>query len=927
MVKSFGTIFSRLTQPCEIVRTYTKVLKIIFSFLSGQIDQFCHLLDLRQALNGICDKLDDTNDHFSAETHQLLVFEALDILLQMAKVEAKIWTKDRNSLSIELLLLRNSYSSSSDNANNYFLVEFWNVFKQNGDTANMKKLEESDNFELVRPQLQCQKSIQPRRKFLVKSCDQLFSQLFNTIESAEKRHKIESSHWSKSAIFDAKAPQIKVNQFKKGLLRNLKIPEGKTVKVDWNLMPFWNEVFKKDFSARLDHLYGQTGQSKGKIVQFFHQFKWCQNSSNNNKSVLMENNFAVNLNFGEVLYCLLLNQNLREESPIYESIKTPVPKDDSKAENDYNEVVDNVEEEILRQVPIPMPRIKYTPRLIQVMSIEGSLAKAEKVFTDADESDDQNQRPLYAKSLNESHILTQESYKVVSPDVQEDSTSMTSKDESFPINQIDLVLVLEEPVVLAEVPKNSFNLQHKEQKTPFRLSPNDKCTVQAVAKPYNYDISEIIVTVSDEEPIQNAKLLSKAELESLITVKTKKRKTRRKTNTRPSFQIPPLLRINPIEPARGYFPKITYFQGSLIKENEMLPLTTTYQYKAGQYDEYLDQDNGHSFAAVQFGIRKELDKKLVVKDVVVKVDAFTITEEKLKTSEVVKKKDSWAQTEPNFDPPQILESLRAKDKCLEDNCLEDKNIRPYTITEPSITNDHDCNLECSVGITPIKQDFEVQSSKDKYTVQDQTIIPELKAKEDEFEDKFIGQCKILDPEKDDIVKTILLEQTVKDKCLEDQGLTVQSLPFIKITPSEDLPILETITEADAPIMNPSTRRKIVVNIGMFKNDTIDKSDEELSEPIHDEEESPRHWMPEPLSAASPVQFVHDLNSVTDEEVSKKDDLEELLEELEQASLSRLELPFTSVYLARKPMKPKFSRFGSEPLEDIQEVRSQESLKS
>ena len=63
--------------------------------------------------------------------------------------------------------------------------------------------------------------------------------------------------------------------------------------------------------------------------------------------------------------------------------------------------------------------------------------------------------------------------------------------------------------------------------------------------------------------------------------------------------------------------------------------------------------------------------------------------------------------------------------------------------------------------------------------------------------------------------------------------------------------------------------------------------------------------------------------MTDEESVAKDDIVDILKEVEQVAISRLDLPFTSFYVADYSNK-KIKRSRCGVLEDIQEVLSQES---
>ena len=78
--------------------------------------------------------------------------------------------------------------------------------------------------------------------------------------------------------------------------------------------PFWKDVFCKDFTKKLDEIYdlqNQKSKSKEDILQLYHLFQWCQKPS-----LIWPNHFKLELNFGEILFCILIHETV----PIYEEI-------------------------------------------------------------------------------------------------------------------------------------------------------------------------------------------------------------------------------------------------------------------------------------------------------------------------------------------------------------------------------------------------------------------------------------------------------------------------------------------------------------------------------------------------------------------------------------------------------------------------------
>lgn len=115
----------------------------------------------------------------------------------------------------------------------------------------------------------------------------------------------------------------------------------------------------------------------------------------------------------------------------------------------------------------------------------------------------------------------------------------------------------------------------------------------------------------------------------------------------------------PEEKEPVYYPKIKYFEGSLIDDNKKEPIITD-NYKAGKFDEYLNQDGEPSifqpknnFASIQFSIRKELDKKLSTKNQF-KSDASTMTFPSEKSHPKASDNSSQTKTETKNQESQCL---------------------------------------------------------------------------------------------------------------------------------------------------------------------------------------------------------------------------------------------------------------------------------
>ena len=111
------------------------------------------------------------------------------------------------------------------------------------------------------------------------------------------------------------------------------------------------------------------------------------------------------------------------------------------------------------------------------------------------------------------------------------------------------------------------------------------------------------------------------------------------------------------------------------------------------------------------------------------------------------------------------------------------------------------------------------------------------------------------------------------------------------------------------------------NVSEFNN-LIERKKEFVKSII---ENGPRHNIPipEPYPGRIEISKSPSTDPMTDEESVTKEDIVDILKEVDQVAISRLELPFTSFYVADYSNK-KIKRSRCGVLEDIQEVLSQES---
>ena len=130
------------------------------------------------------------------------------------------------------------------------------------------------------------------------------------------------------------------------------------MKYDLNQFQFWREVFCKDFREELDKMYEKSNSTLD-ASNLYQKFQWCQKPS-----LLWPNQFNLELNFGEILYCHLKTREISESDieNIYEEIK----------ENDYDEVPEElpiskpIPTTIPTGIPIPTPRMSKMSKIIQV---------------------------------------------------------------------------------------------------------------------------------------------------------------------------------------------------------------------------------------------------------------------------------------------------------------------------------------------------------------------------------------------------------------------------------------------------------------------------------------------------------------------------------------------------------------------------------
>ena len=142
------------------------------------------------------------------------------------------------------------------------------------------------------------------------------------------------------------------------------------------------------------------------------------------------------------------------------------------------------------------------------------------------------------------------------------------------------------------------------------------------------------------------------------------------------------------------------------------------------------------------------------------------------------------------------------------------------------------------------------------------------------------------------------------------------IPEIKITP----PIEDLLDELDEDYQEVTMdqvlpeKKSIVIRIDCFSDNESEDDDYEEDEDDHDDIDQPRDFTPYP---SAPIQ----LPSISDGDSSRHDDIEDVMEEVSTVALAKLDLPFTTAYMAASTETSVPVTFTNDHrrLEDIPEV--------
>jgi hypothetical protein len=326
----------------------------------------------------------------------------------------------------------------------------------------------------------------------------------------------------------------------------------------------------------------------------------------------------------------------------------------------------------------------------------------------------------------------------------------------------------------------SKNVIKSTQKPNFKIFVNREVTNDDLVKEKEQS-SDIIN--GNQRKSENTKLLSAKDIAAMTTRKVlKKKKRSKKTHQKPTLNLPPLLQLRmPEEKKPIYYPKIKYFEGSIIDTNAKQPPVIIDNYKAGQYDDYLKEDvsvfqHNNDFASIQFGIRKELDKKLSIKNQF-KSDASTMTfENNKKTCEMAMDHSSQTKTEMKDQESQCLfeikeahvESVRVEKVGTIPEITEEANNVPGIIEKIDIPG-----IIEKVDIIP-----EITEKEDTPEIVENVDIPEIIEKVDISEIMSIPKIEIHPPDDDlDSIDEDYEEMYTMDQILPEKKEIIIKIDF------------------------------------------------------------------------------------------------------------------------------------------------------
>lgn len=587
----------------------------------------------------------------------------------------------------------------------------------------------------------------------------------------------------------------KLNGFKKGLLRNVKVSDhhqhqsnpGKTLLMQ--NMPFWCDVLCKDFSKELDEIYSTSNEnsfSKEDIATIFQGFQWCQKTENDS---LIRNAFQLDLTFGEVLYSILKSQKTQDSHHIYESIKSI-----------YDEVNKSQSESSLKSIE----------------SINVSSNQVNKSETSILKSDTESEKVLNTTLLNEKEpsII---SMPVAKPRTVLFTTAKSSSEQELCCtNQPASTMShqTEESIIINSVVSSQVTNEDIEGQKQISLQTSSSCNC-----PFEMQLQvnqeEISHQIQEEEkdcppqPCKMFKLLGRNDIMEM-TGKTRKKKRRKSL---PILKLPPLLKLPSAKMVSKTYPEITYFRGSLIKNNEEEEPKTVHEYQAGKYDHLLNNDSsfGLDFASIQYSIRQELDKKnscaSLEKTKIEKIDANTMTTI-LNEIKIDAQTNTELETIIIQDIPKIIltppddEDVESEDEDYQTICLEQilPDKRKEIVIKIDITDDEESEYQ--------SDEFEEEEEEEEPRQQEPIPTSNLS--------RFSSMIPF-DSEVEESLKDQDVEDIIED--VEEMALSRLSLPFTSTY----------LTQNSKAVRPPVTKQRSFQHSGTTLVATLDAIEEVQSQ--------------------------------------------------------------------------------------------------
>ena len=916
---------------------------------------------------------------FGSSSHgknlQVELEKLLENLLHLSYLDPKMWQKDRNDLATEIVTMHLMEP-------NPYISRVYHLLLKCQDEENLAKFQKTYSHLKFQPDFH-------QEDFQLLTWAEIEKRL-ETKPTKKKAEILPSSSRIINGPMSNLSKSLTLKNYKKGLFRNLKLNSGEEMK-DKQLkieeLPFWCDVYNKDFSLKLDEIYGHQSEfSKAEIVQKYQLFRWASNSSH-----LFSNKHNLDLNFGEILYCYLIH--FKRVIPIYESLPNsschtydqpePMPeemvtqKDDEnilpELSNDFFEVKDSKKFEtssnLFSSVCDEAVSVLDTTDHSSAAATAVELTN-EKPSTNPTQTENQH-RNNKGDSADFSILQNLPSFAIDDPENDEideiepssdnqESTDVKNEPQEPIIDSASQSLApFVEPEIKGDETK-PINVEPltKTKKIDTEVKSDKKLVLlhtrnssESEQQPSNDSFETIQPKNSNEVP--SAKLLTKKDIEGLTEV-DKPRRKRRKKRGKIQISIPPLLKLP--EPQQKTkmktYPEITYFQGSIFTKDETIPVVDE-NYEAGKYDHLLTENSiellPKNFASVQYSIRKAIDKEMTkqTKNIYMReIGTNTIhIQKQIKESQTDRKQLKNVGTQDmkssachmaiqtNEEKPremprevpkpriQVSKHVQVSSPLKMDASTEtDILVEVSKSSEPNVHNLQHVPIAANVpqNVPNVPQTVpsvpQIVPSVPQTVPSVPQIIPSVPQNVPDvpFEPDVSSLPKIPDGIKEESLKV-----SQDNKSLQ-KNLTLPfnyGIPEIKITP----PIEDLLDELDEDYQEVTMdqvlpeKKSIVIRIDCFSDNESEDDDYEEDEDDHDDIDQPRDFTPYP---SAPIQ----LPSISDDN-SRHDDIEDVMEEVSTVALAKLDLPFTTAYMAASTETSVPVTFTNDHrrLEDIPEV--------